>query len=43
MGVDASSVDTYIKRVRKKYRELGRLVSTKPELLKRAQEDGYLT
>lgn len=43
MGVDASSVDTYIKRVRKKYRELGRQVSTKPELFKRAQEDGYLT
>lgn len=42
MGVSPSTVQTYIKRVRAKFAESGEPASTKVDLHRRAQQEGYL-
>lgn len=42
MGVSPSTVQTYIKRVRVKFAESGEPASTKVDLHRRAQQEGYL-
>lgn len=41
-GLAAETVSDYVDRIRRKYRDAGRPAPTKPELLKRAIEDGWL-
>jgi DNA-binding NarL/FixJ family response regulator len=43
MGVRYETAKTYLRRVREKYGKVGRVTSSRADLIRRAAEDGYLT